>query len=218
MTRIAVVGAGAIGGFLAGALARAGHRVALVARGPHLAAVQRDGIRIESDLGNFAVRVEAAADLRELGDFNVLLLTFKAHQWPSFRPQIEPFANRSATIVAMQNGVPFWYVRERPLASVDPGGAIGRLFPDDRVVGSVVHVSGRIVEPGVVRQSGGLRYVLGDPRGGAGDATTALAAIFQDAGLAAEIDRDIRSTIWLKLVNNAGLNPVSVLRAMTARS
>ena len=217
MKRIAVVGAGAIGGFLAGALARAGHRVAVVARGPHLAAIQRDGIRIESDLGSFGVRVEASDDLRELGGFDVLLLTFKAHHWPDFRPQLQPFAERATTIVTMQNGVPFWYERKTPLRSVDPGGVIGRLFPDERVVGSVVHVSGAIVEPGLVRQSGGLRYIFGDPRGGAGDATTGLTAIFRSAGLAAEVDRDIRSTIWLKLVNNAGLNPVSVLRAMTIK-
>ncbi len=210
--RVAVVGAGAIGGFIAAALARAGAAVALVARGAHLAAIRRGGLRVESDLGAFAVTVQAGDDLRELGAFDALLLAFKAHHWPEFLPQLRPFAGTPATIVTLQNGVPFWFVREPPLRSVDPGGAIGSLFADDRVVGGAVHVSGELPAPGFVRQSGGLRYVLGPP-GGADDARAeAIVRLFRSAGLAAELDPDIRATVWLKLVNNAGLNSVSVLR------
>ncbi|MBV8530109.1 MAG: oxidoreductase, partial [Candidatus Eremiobacteraeota bacterium] len=212
MKRIAVVGAGAIGGFLAAALAKAGVPVSVVARGEHLAAIKRDGLRVQSDLGSFVACVEAADDLRRLGDFDVLLLTFKAHQWPGMLPQLEPCAYGRATTVTMQNGLPFWYVREPPLRSVDPDGAIGRLFPDERVIGSVVHVSGQIVAPGVVRQSGGLRYVFGEPAGGQGPRLAQLVELLRGAGLAAEADPDIRQTLWRKLVNNAGLNAVSVLR------
>jgi 2-dehydropantoate 2-reductase len=215
--RFAVVGAGAIGGFLAAALARAGVAVAVVARGEHLAAIRRRGLRARSDLGGFTVRVEASDDLRELGDFDVLLLTFKAHQWPSFHVQLKPFSERGATVVTLQNGLPFWYVREPPLQSVDPGGAIGRLFDDEHVIGAVVHVSGTIASPGVIKQSGGLRYVLGDPRGGPSERVAMLVEVFRKAGLAPEVDPDIRATIWLKLVNNAGLNPVSVLRRLTIK-
>ncbi len=215
--RIAVVGAGAIGGFLAAALAKTGLSVAVITRGPHLAAIRRDGIHVESELGSFSVRVEASDDLRQFGDVDVLLLTFKAHQWPAFRDQLEPFAARATTVVTMQNGLPFWYVREPPLRSVDPNGQIGALFPDARVIGGVVHVSGTMVEPGLVKQSGGLRYVLGDPQGGTAGRVEALAELFQKAGLKAEIDPNIRATVWLKLVNNAGLNPVSVLRGMTIK-
>ncbi len=217
MTRVAVVGAGAIGGFLAAALAKAGFSIAVVARGAHLAAIRRNGLRVESDLGAFAAHVDASDDLRDFTDCDVLLLTFKAHQWPDFQAQLEPFAVRAPAIVTMQNGVPFWYVREPPLVSVDAGGRIGKLFGDDRVIGAVVHVSGEIVAPGFVRQSGGLRYVLGTPNGGKGDTLDALAAIFRDAGLAPEIDANVRATVWLKLVNNAGLNPTSVLRGMTIK-
>ena len=215
--RIAVVGAGAIGGFLAAALAKTGLPVAVITRGTHLAAIRRDGIHVESDLGSFTVRVEASDDLRQFGDVDVLLLTFKAHQWPAFRDQLEPFAARAVTVVTMQNGLPFWYVREPPLRSVDPVGAIGKLFADDRVIGSVVHVSGEILGPGLLRQSGGLRYVFGDPRGLPSARLDALAGILRDAGLTAEVDSNIRATVWLKLVNNAGLNPVSVLHGMTIR-
>jgi 2-dehydropantoate 2-reductase len=215
--RIAVVGAGAIGGFLAAALARAGNRVAIVARGEHAAAIRRDGLSVESDLGAFSVPVTVSDDLRTLGAFDFLLLAFKAHQWPSLLEQVEPFAGTDTSMVTMQNGVPFWYVRKPPLRSVDPGGTIGDLFPDTQVIGAVVHVSGETVAPGRVRQSGGLRYVLGDPGGSCGDRTAELVQLFERAGLAAEADSQIRQTVWLKLVNNVGLNAVSVLRNMTIK-
>lgn len=217
MKRIAVVGAGAIGGFLAAALARAGIPVAIVARGEHAAAIRRDGLSVESDLGAFSAPVMVSDDLRTLGAFDFLLLAFKAHQWPSLLKQIAPFAGTDTPVVTMQNGVPFWYVREPPLRSVDREGTIGDLFPDTQVIGSVVHVSGEIVAPGRIRQSGGLRYVFGDPGCGCGDRTAELVQLLKHAGLAAEADPQIRQTVWLKLVNNAGLNTVSVLRKMTIK-
>jgi 2-dehydropantoate 2-reductase len=211
------VGAGAIGGFIAGALARAGVPVAVVARGAHLDAIARHGLRVRSDLGEFAVSVDSSDDLRTLGDFDALLLTFKAHQWPGFLPQLRPFADQPTTLVTLQNGLPFWYVREPPLLSVDPGGVIGRLFPDMRIVGGVVHVSGEVLEPGLIRHSGGVRYVLGPPLAGEEARTKALVDLFRGAGLAAELDSNVRATVWLKLVNNAGLNSVSVLRRTTIK-
>jgi 2-dehydropantoate 2-reductase len=215
--RVAVVGAGAIGGFVAAALARSGVPVAVIARGEHLAAIERDGFRVESDLGTFTARVEASGDLRTLGGFDVLLLTFKAHQWPGFLEQMRFVADTPAAVVTLQNGLPFWFVRSPPLQSVDPGGEIGRLFADERVIGGVVHVSGQVVAPGFVRQSGGLRYVLGEPGGGASDRVAGLVDVFRRAGLAAELDSNVRETVWLKLVNNSGLNAVSVLRRATIK-
>jgi 2-dehydropantoate 2-reductase len=214
--RVGVVGAGAIGGFLAGALARAGVSVAVVARGAHLAAIRRDGLRIESELGAFTARVDASESLHSLGDFDVLLLTFKAHQWPALIDQLARFSGTRTMIVTLQNGLPFWYLRTPPLRSVDPEGKIGQLFGDEQVIGGVVHVSGDVPEHGLIRQSGGLRYVLGLPENGA-SALDALVELLRSAGLKAEADRDIRASVWLKLVNNAGLNTVSVLRRATIK-
>jgi 2-dehydropantoate 2-reductase len=215
--RVAVVGAGAIGGFLAGALARSGVPVAVVVRGPHLCAILDRGLEVESDLGRFVARVDAGEDLRELGTFDVVACTFKAHQWEPLLAQFEAVAAGGATLVTLQNGLPFWYVRDPPLRSVDPGGRIGALFPDERIVGGVVHVSGSVTGPGRIAQTGGLRYVLGDPRGGVTPRVTEFADVLRDAGLAAETDTNVRSTVWLKLVNNVGLNATSALRRMRIR-
>jgi 2-dehydropantoate 2-reductase len=210
--RIAVIGAGAIGGFVAAALARSGVAVGVVARGSHLEAILRDGLHVRSDLGSFGVRVEAAEDVRALGDFDALVLAFKSHQWnPSLVRSLSDPRYSGATIVTLQNGVPFWYVRRPELQSVDPGGVLGSAFADERIVGGVVHVSGRVEAPGRIVQSGGLRYVLGGAEATAQPRVAAIASVMRDAGLQAEIDDNIRAIAWLKLVNNVGLNSVSTL-------
>ena len=210
--RIAVVGAGAIGGFLAAALARAGNDVSIVARGEHLAAIRRDGIVVEhSDFGTFTARVAASGDLRELPDPDVAILAFKSHQWPALLPQF----HAGFTVVTMQNGVPFWFRRTPPLRAVDPGGRIGALFDDAHAAGGVVHVSGHIVAPGRLHQSGGARYVLGSVDPAAAPLVERLAAAMREARLEPEVTDRIKHFVWLKLVNNVGLNPVSVLHRAT---
>jgi 2-dehydropantoate 2-reductase len=216
--KVAVIGAGAIGGFIAAALSRAGVSVGVVARGAHLDAIRRAGLHVTGDLGAFSVAVDAAQDLRELGTFDALILTFKAHQWPQLLEQIQDARYADATIVTLQNGVPFWFVRWPPLQSVDPGGTIGAAFNDDRIVGGVVHVSGRIEAPGRIAQSGGLRYLLGAVSPQAGRRASALQEAMVAAGLSAELDDTIRVPVWLKLVNNVGLNAVSTLTGASIRS
>lgn len=213
--RIAIIGAGSIGGFIAAALARAGVEVCVVARGEHLAAIARDGLSVDSDLGRFTVTVPAAADARDLPDADVLLLTFKSHQWAPLLEQLAPAAARGASVVTLQNGVPYWYVREPPLQTVDPQGRIGRLFSDAQTIGGVVHVSGHVAAPGVIKQSGGVRYMLGNPSDAGSPLLETLIETMQSAGLRAEFDPDVRATVWLKLVNNVGLNTVGALRGLT---
>jgi 2-dehydropantoate 2-reductase len=214
--KIAVVGAGAIGGFIAAALVRSGTDVAVIARDAHLEAIRRDGLIVESsDLGAFTVPLEAAADLGALGARDVAILTFKSHQWPAFLPQLETAARSGTTIVTLQNGLPFWFARTPPLESIDAGGRIGLLFADDRVIGGVIHVSGHVVAPGRIHQSGGTRYILGGLHAATDPLVERLVQRMRVAGLEPQVTRDIRQPVWLKLVNNVGLNPVSVLRRMT---
>ncbi|MHB1770035.1 MAG: ketopantoate reductase family protein, partial [Minisyncoccota bacterium] len=132
--RIAVVGAGAIGGLIAGALARSGAEVAVVARGAHLEAIRRHGLSVRSvHLGDFVAAVEAAPDLRALGSFDAILVTVKSHQWLPLLEQLAPYAASDATVATFQNGFPFWYYRDKWLESVDPGGRILRTFAYERL-------------------------------------------------------------------------------------
>jgi 2-dehydropantoate 2-reductase len=210
--RIAVFGAGAIGGFLAAALARSGVEVCVVARGAHLQAIRSNGIEIAaSDLGPFTVKVEASDDLREFDRPDYVLVTFKSHQWQGVLPQFERAVAGGSVFVTLQNGLPFWYSPERALESVDPGGRILRTIPYGQIVGGVVHASGHIAAPGVIKQSGGMLYPLGEPDGETTPRVTALAQIFEAAGLRAPVEQNIRRTIWRKLINNTALNPVSAL-------
>ncbi|MGD0969512.1 MAG: 2-dehydropantoate 2-reductase [Candidatus Aquilonibacter sp.] len=214
--RIVVIGAGAIGGFIAAALARAGMDVGVVARGAHLDAIRRSGITVlSSDLGQFTARVEASDDLRSLGSFDFALLTFKAHQWAGFIPQLAPAVAAGTVIVTLQNGVPFWFRRTPPLRTVDPGGAIGALIPDAQTIGGVVHISGNIAEPGKIHQSGGGRLVLGAMAAAVDEPLARLGRAMREAALKPELEANIRHFTWLKLINNASFNPVSTIHEFT---
>ncbi len=214
--RLTIVGAGAIGGFIAAVLARGGVETAVVVRGEQLSAIRRHGLRVRSsDLGAFSAQVDAAADVRELPASDAYLLTFKAHQWPGFLEQMAAVAQMNVPIVTLQNGVPFWFERDPPLETVDPGGRLGALFGDERVIGGVVHVSGHLADPGVIVQSGGLRYLIGEATGHNGERIERLARTLRRAGLDVEIDGAIRRSLWFKLVGNASLNPMSVVTRMT---
>jgi 2-dehydropantoate 2-reductase len=215
--KLAIFGAGAIGGFIAAALARSGVQVCIVARGPHLEAIRHGGLRVSSDLGQFTVPVDASNDLRDFGDLDYVLLTFKSQQWGGVLPQFERAISERALFVTLQNGLPFWYSRDRALQSVDPGGRILGTIPYERIIGGVVHASGHVVEPGFIRQSGGMLYPLGELDGSTTQRISALSGAFANAGMHAPIEPDIRRNIWRKLVNNLALNPVSALTRATVQ-
>jgi 2-dehydropantoate 2-reductase len=215
---LVVVGAGGIGGFIAGALSRAGTPVGVVARGAHLNAIQKHGLRVESTLGNFQAPVRAAGDLREFDAPAYVLLTFKSHQWAGVLPQLEGAVRAGSVFVTLQNGLPFWYSRERALESVDPGGRIRAAIPAEQIIGGVVHTSGVLTAPGAVRQSGSLLYPIGELDGSRTARITELSRLFESAGLHAPIEPDIRRLVWRKLLGNLALNPVSALTGATVRA
>jgi 2-dehydropantoate 2-reductase len=215
---VVVFGAGAIGGFIAGALARSGVQVGVVARGNHLKAIQQHGLQIESVLGRFEARVAAAEDLREFDDVAYVLLTFKSHQWRGVLPQFEKAIKSGATIVTLQNGLPFWYERDRALESVDPGGCIRAAIPYEQIIGGVVHTSGSVPQPGFIRQSGNMLYPIGELDGSTSPRITELSKYFERAGMHAPVEPDIRRLVWRKLLGNLSLNPISALTRATVLS
>jgi 2-dehydropantoate 2-reductase len=168
--RIAVVGAGAIGAYVAAALARGGAEVHVVARGPHLEAMRREGIRVHSPRGDFAVAPPATDDPREIGPVDVVFLGLKAHSYATAGPLLEPLLHDETAVVAAQNGIPWWYFYGldgrfggRRIEAVDPEGAVTRVIPPHRALGCVVYSSTELEGPGVVRHLEGTRFTIGEP-------------------------------------------------------
>lgn len=211
----AVVGAGAIGGFLGAHLARSGEEVILIARGPHLAAMRSRGVTVRGARGEFTARPECTDDLAAISRADVVFLTLKAHSLPALAPGIGAALARGATVVGAQNGIPWWYFEDRHLESVDPGGVIAHSIPYRTVIGSVVYPATRVVEPGVIEHLEGNRFSLGEPDGSRSDRVAAIASMLVKAGFKAPVQTRIRSEIWLKLLGNATLNPVSALTRAT---
>lgn len=220
MSAYAVFGAGAIGGFVGAMLARAGHDVTLIARGPHGAAMRAHGLTIESEDTQFTVAPAIAPGLPANARFDAVLIALKAHQIAAAAPQIAAALPAGTPAVFMQNGIPWWYflgTGAAPLQSVDPGGAIAAAFAPENVVGCVVFAACEVLEPGRIRHGIGKRFTLGEPLGGPSARLERLASDFSHAGLKAPIDPAIRREVWSKLLGNAAFNPISALtRAITS--
>lgn len=208
---VAVVGAGAIGGLLGAYLARSGEEVILIARGPHLAAMRNRGVTVRSDGAEFSARPECTDDMTAIGRANVVFLTLKAHSIPAVAESIGSSLAEGACIVGAQNGIPWWYFADRHLESVDPGGIIARNIPYGKVVGCIAYPAAQVVAPGVIEHLEGNRFTLGEPGGSKSERVQAISSMLVKAGLKAPVQTRIRNEIWLKLLGNATLNPLSVL-------
>jgi 2-dehydropantoate 2-reductase len=217
-----IVGAGAIGAYVGASLARGGARVALVARGPHLAAMRANGVTVHSERGDFHAAVTATDDPATVGPVDCAIIALKAHQIVGMLPKITTLIGSQTRVMSMQNGIPWWYFQGHggpyeglTLESVDPGGTLARAFDPARVVGCVIYSSTELAAPGVVHHIEGTRYALGTPSGRIDPELEAIAAAFVAGGLKAPIEADLRTQIWVKLLGNASLNPISALTRAT---
>jgi 2-dehydropantoate 2-reductase len=218
--RICVVGAGAIGGFLACLLARAGHAVSVIARGAHLKAIQRNGLILASASGaeGFTVQVKATHDLSEVGPQDLIFLALKAHDIPEIAPRLSHALSSSTVVVPTVNGIPWWYFHglpessmNAPIASLDPAGNTARYIDTKSIIGCVVRLAAAVIEPGVIEHTQGKRLILGEPSGESSERLQRVCTVLQDAGLEAEATPRIRDEIWAKLVGNLSTNPLSAL-------
>jgi len=216
--RVTVLGAGAVGGWLAAGLARAGLPVSVLARGATLAALRADGLVLLQDDGQEVFRLAASDDPRALPVADVLLLGLKGHDLPGALPLIRRLLGPETVLLAVQNGLPWWFLQGfggpaegMVLEAVDPGGALARALPATRVLGGVAHVASRLEAPGVVRLVKQDRMLFGDPTGRHAMLLQALVTAFRQGGLPAEAVPDIRMEIWLKLWGNSNMNPLSAL-------
>lgn len=222
--RIAVYGAGAVGGVLAAKLAGAGHAVSLVARGERLAAIREGGLRLRLDGRETVHRLPASDDPAELGPQDCVLLALKAHALAEALDGIRALMGPETLLLSAQNGLPWWYNHGaggawegQVLESVDPGGRLWRGLPPERVVGCVLYVAAAAPEPGLVEVTQLGHYVLGEPDGSDSPRVRRLAEAFEAAGLRTAVSRSIRDEIWLKLWGNLSLNLVGVVTGATVR-
>lgn len=221
--KICIFGAGAIGGYMAVKLAQAGIDVSIVARGPHLAAIQAKGLTLlEEGAEPVTIPVRASADPTDLGLQDYLIVTLKAHSVPPVVGAMQPLIGSSTTIVSGVNGVPWWYFHKiggplegTRLQSVDPGNVQWDSFGPDRVLGCVVYPAAEVSEPGTIRHIEGNRFSLGEPDGSKSDRATALSQALQASGLKAPVRPRLRDEIWVKLWGNLSFNPISALTHAT---
>lgn len=216
--RICVVGAGAIGGFLAARLARAGNDVSVLARGKTLDAIRAHGIRLTSEGETFSALVRASGQASDLGVQDIVILAVKATGLPAVAALLGPLLGPDTMVVPALNGIPWWFFQSatgqlagHPLRMADPEGKLGAAIPATSVVGAVVFPSSASPEPGVVVHAAGSRLVFGEPGGGDSARLHRLIAIMKQAGFAAESSDNIRMEVWLKVLGNACFNPVSLL-------
>lgn len=212
---VAVLGAGAIGGMLGAHLARSGEDVLLIARGPHLAAMQAHGVTVRGEGGDFTAHPRSTDDIGAIRDADVVFITLKAHSIPGVAPRIGEALRPDASVVGAMNGIPWWYFPDRHLDSVDPGGVIARSIPMEQVVGCVVYPAATVVAPGVILHEEGDRFSLGEPDGSKSERVERIAALLAAAGFKAPVQTRLRNEIWLKVVGNATLNPVSAVTRAT---
>jgi 2-dehydropantoate 2-reductase len=222
--KIAIIGAGAIGGYVGARLALAGEEVTFLVRGANLAALRDRGLRLVMNDGteHHARNVRATDDYAQAGPQDLVILATKAHQVAAVADQLPKLFGRDTAVVTMQNGIPFWYFHKTggplegsPVRSVDSEGDLLRLIPPERVIGCVVYPASELMEPGVVRHIEGDRFPLGELDGRSSERVQRIAACFTNAGFKAPVLEDIRAEIWLKLWGNLSFNPISGLTHST---
>ena len=221
--KIAIVGAGAIGGWLGVHLAKAGVQLSVLARGNTLHALQQRGLQLNQGGELHSVSVQASNDAADLGVQDLVVISVKAPALAVVAPQVAPLIGSETVVLTAMNGVPWWFlqgfggsVQGRALQTVDPQGAIARALPAQHIMGCVVHASCSVDAPGVVRHHFGDGLIVGEPSGEATPRVQALQALLQRAGFNATLSSQIQKDIWYKLWGNMTMNPVSAITGATA--
>jgi len=220
--KIVIVGAGAIGGYIGAQLTRVGADVVLVARGPHLRAMQERGLQVRSPEGDFEVRPKLAPDVSAVGRADVIFLGVKAHSLTPIAPTLAPLLGPDTIVVSTQNGIPWWYFQNLGgefdglrLERVDPGGAIAAAIESRRIIGSLAYFATDLAAPGVIHHTEGNRISFGEPDGSRSERARAVAEALIAAGFRCPVTTRMRHEIWVKLIGNVAFNPISALTGGT---
>ena len=221
--RVCVVGAGAIGGLLAVRLAAADTPVSVIARGGHLDAIRRGGLRLlETDGSETVAEVAASDDVAALGPHDVVILALKAHQIAAVSDRLHHLYGPDTVVVPVQNGIGWWYFERhggehdgRRLQTLDPDGVLAATVPAERIVGCIAYPAATKAAPGVIRHVEGDRFPVGELDGSRSERAQAVATAFSDAEFTSRVLTDIRSHLWVKAWGNLAFNPISALTGTT---
>ncbi len=222
--KICIFGAGAVGSFLAARLAHSGKTVSVIARGPHLAAIRKDGLTLQAQDGQVTVRLPASDSPAELGPQDLVIVSAKTPSLPQVAQAIAPLLHERTAVVFAVNGV-FWFYGDGfapnglvpDTRRLDQDGALHRLIGVERSLGMVVRSSNEVVAPGVVRNEGANNgFTIGEAMPDrVGDRAPALAAALDGSGFVCEPLADIRRDMWAKLVRNSASSPLCSLTGST---
>ena len=217
-----VVGAGAIGGQLAAALADGGADISVVARGPHLAAIREQGLTVALPEGEKAYRLRAQDNVLALGTQDAVIIAVKTPALPEVAGQIGPLLRAGTPVVFAANGIPWWYfysgkADSRPCLEADPDGAVWDSIAPQHAVGGVVYVAATIERPGRIAVNSRRRIILGEPNGEPSERVTAIAETLSRGGFPAKVSETIRDEIWTKLILNLGGNLIAALAHSTLK-
>jgi 2-dehydropantoate 2-reductase len=218
--KVAIVGAGAIGGVLGAKLAARGHEVVLVARGAHLDAIRRDGLKLVDHVGDASgsYRLAASNEPAQFGAQELVIIALKAHAIGPMLPRVRSLVDDNTVVVPAINGLPWWYFHREPgphegrrLGTLDPKGTMFADLDCRHVLGCVVHVAAEVRAPGEVHHTGGHRLILGEPDRSSSERLQRTCRILDQAGFEAQRSADIRLDVWVKLLGNMSFNPVAAL-------
>ena len=221
--RILVIGAGAVGGWLAGTLSRGGAEVAVLARGATLEAIRSNGLTLVQGERRESFKLPASDSVAELPKADAVVLAVKTHAFAEAVAWGAPAFAHGPLVVTAMNGLPWWFLdglkgplEGQRLETVDPEGKAAGMLGSVRPVGAVVHASMRAEAPGVIRIPAVDRLILGEPGEIVSRETIALGELVGAGGVACPIVPDIRTEIWAKLWGNMNMNPISALTRLTA--
>ena len=223
LNRVCIYGAGAIGGWIGAKLAAAGCHVSVVARGATLDALRAQGLRLRESEAESAHPVQASDEPAALGVQDLVVVAVKAPGMAEVARRIGPLIGERTVVLTAMNGVPWWFlqgfggpVAGRALESVDPGGAIARAIPAERIIGGVVHASCSVDAPGLIRHRAGRGLIVGEPAGGETPRVRALAELLSRAGFDVTLSPQIQRDVWYKLWGNMTVNPVCAITGATS--
>lgn len=220
--KVGIVGAGAIGTWIAATVAEASNEVSVLARGKNVVAIRENGVRVDFADRNIQANVTVSDDAAELGPQDIVIFAVKGLSLMSAAQSAQGMIGPETLIIPAMNGVPWWFLENapepfsgKPLLSVDSADSIPTLLPSEQVIGCVVHASCYMIAPGHVRHVMGDGIILGEVVSSGKSRVDEIAAMLSGAGFSAKVSDNIRQDIWYKLWGNMTMNPISALTGAT---